>query len=104
MRDPTEEFANKLPNYKDNGCIQSHDAIASQEAQTWGADFVIEDHQLQGLGSLIEYPTSSQVENPPLTIGLCDIVSEQMMVIFMKLFSDRSCFIGFEFESLGAFT
>jgi hypothetical protein len=29
------------------------------------------------LGPLVEYPTSGQVENPPLTIGLCDIVSEQ---------------------------
>lgn len=51
--------------------------IASQEAQTRGADFVIEDHQLQRLGPLIVYPISGQVENPPLTVGFGDIVSEQ---------------------------
>lgn len=51
--------------------------IASQEAQTRGADFVIEDNQLQGLGPLIVYPVSGQVENPPLTVGFSDIVSEQ---------------------------
>lgn len=51
--------------------------ITSQEPQTWGTDFVIEDHQFQGLRVWIVYSVSSQVENPPLTVKFSCIVSGQ---------------------------
>lgn len=35
VRDPTEEFTNKFPNYKDNGCVQSHDTERDSEGKRW---------------------------------------------------------------------
>lgn len=63
--------------------------IASQETKTRGANFVVEDHQLQGLSMVIVHSTSSQVENPPFTVRFSCVVSEQnngdvLKIIFWK--------------------